>query len=340
MSDQVMVMELHYPSNWAYEGEVEVLYADPNSGAEASYGRLAQGQTMARETFPGHRWVVREAASRELLMSVVARPTGTALPQIVTVGSDVGLDPLKAAIWRMGRAPREVLLKVNDVLLKVMQNVLGNPAEPRFRSLRAGNASIAAMIDVPGVIALLLCSGFEQVVDGGEARLVRAEGRPLAPLQDAVTQLQRLHALLHGLPPPSESLSSMQQSAQAQQAQQASSSSAASSSAAAPSHRCACCGGGIRNDLRRQLAGSGEIGGWRSHNSFMAGEYRFHCDACDKDLCAKCYDAWKNGDAAVHDVQHSISIVAPVENAWGGTNYGAPPAAPSVSQRPRRGAFG
>tara|TARA_B110001452_G_scaffold265469_1_gene270175 strand:+ start:101 stop:1102 length:1002 start_codon:yes stop_codon:yes gene_type:complete len=331
-ADQLMVMELHYPNNWAYEGEVEVLYADPNSGAETSYGRLAQGQTMARETFPGHRWVVREAASREMLMSVVARPTGTPQPQLVTVGSDGGLDPLKAAVWRMGRAPREVLLKANGVLLKLMQNLINNPAEAKFRSLRAANASIAATIDVPGVIALLMCSGFEQVVDGGEARLVLAQGRPLAPLQDAVTQLQRLHALLHGLPPPSESLSSMQQAA--------ASSAAASSSAAAPSHRCSCCGGGINNDLRRQLAGSGEVGGWRNHNSFMAGEYRFHCEACNKDLCAKCYDKWKDGAAGVHDLQHSISIIAPIENSWGGSNYGPPPAPPSVNQRPRRGPFG
>ena len=50
-----MTLELHYPSNWAYEGEVDVLYCDPNNGAETSYGRLSQGQVMVRETYPGHR---------------------------------------------------------------------------------------------------------------------------------------------------------------------------------------------------------------------------------------------------------------------------------------------
>jgi len=93
------------------------------------------------------------------------------------------------------------------------------------------------------------------------------------------------------LPPPTESLLSMQQGA-------ASSAAAASSSASVPSHRCAVrpapswfpvaarshgptclqvCGSGIRNDLRRQLAGSGEIGGWRTHDAVGPGEYRFHC---------------------------------------------------------------
>ena len=55
----LMTLELHYPTNWAYEGEVDVLYCDGSS--ETSYGRLAQGQTMSRETYEGHRWAVREA---------------------------------------------------------------------------------------------------------------------------------------------------------------------------------------------------------------------------------------------------------------------------------------
>jgi|EP00908_Phaeocystis_cordata_P006770 hypothetical protein len=334
---ELMTLELHYPSNWAYEGEVDVLYCDPNNGAETSYGRLSQGQVMVRETYPGHRWVVRESTSRELLMNIVASRPGAG-PHTVTIGSDGGLDPLKAAIWRMGRAPREVLLKANGVLLKLLQNILGNAAEPKYRSLRAANPAIAATIDVPGVIALLTCCGFEQTVESGEARLALAPGRPLPPLQDAVAQLQRLHNLMHGLPPPPESLSSMQQTASAT----AASSSAASSSAAAePSHRCSACGGGIQNDLRRALAGSNEIGGWRSHNSFMQGEYRFHCETCNKDLCAKCYDQWKGGAAGVHPLQHSLSIVAPIENAWGGSSYGnSMPAPPPVTSRNRRGPFG
>ena len=88
---ELMTLELHCPTNWAYEGEVDVLYSD--GSGEMSYGRLAQGQTMSRDTYPGHRWVVREASSRELLMSIVAsRPAG-GQRQIITINSDGGLDP-------------------------------------------------------------------------------------------------------------------------------------------------------------------------------------------------------------------------------------------------------
>ena len=44
---------------------------------EMSYGKLAQGQTMSRDTYPGHRWVVREAASRELTQALAQTLTQT-----------------------------------------------------------------------------------------------------------------------------------------------------------------------------------------------------------------------------------------------------------------------
>ena len=154
-----MTLELHYPANWAFEGEVEVLHLEGKG--ETSYGRqrlglkschtqpaqtaatrhqqltaappwplgaqhrrassdawrsraegrrllprLSQGETMSRKTYPSHRWVVREAASRGLLMIVVAkRQTGAAQsqsvtiePQCVSIISDGGLDPLKVAV--------------------------------------------------------------------------------------------------------------------------------------------------------------------------------------------------------------------------------------------------
>ena len=50
----LMTLELHYPSNWAYEGTVDICYVDGN--AEKSYGQLQQGSYMSRETYAGHRW--------------------------------------------------------------------------------------------------------------------------------------------------------------------------------------------------------------------------------------------------------------------------------------------
>ena len=73
----------------------------------------------------------------------------------------------------------------------------------------------------------------------------------------------------------------------------AAASAAASSSAATAeaSHRCGHCRAGIHNDLRRQLAGSGEIGGWRTHGAVGPGEYRFHCAKCKYDECGDCHIA-------------------------------------------------
>ena len=69
---------------------------------------------------------------------------------------------------------------------------------------------VAGAVDVPGVLVLLAHCGFEQSDEAGEARLILPPSRPLPPLQDAVAQLQRLHHLMRGLPPPPESLSSLQ----------------------------------------------------------------------------------------------------------------------------------
>ena len=100
----LMNLELHFPSNWSFEGTVDVLYVDAATGDEKSYGTLSQGSYMTRETYPGHRWNVRETTSRELLMTVVATAPEGATPQIVTIGADGGLDPVKAATWSMGGA--------------------------------------------------------------------------------------------------------------------------------------------------------------------------------------------------------------------------------------------
>ena len=33
--------------------------------------------------------------------------------------------------------------------------------------------------------------------------------------------------------------------------------------------------------------------------SFLQGEYRYHCSACDTNLCGSCYDQWKRGEVRV-----------------------------------------
>ena len=104
--------------------------------------RLSQGETMSRETYPSHRWVVREAASRGLLMIVVAkRPTGAAQsqsvtiePQCVSIISDGGLDPLKVAVlgsqerWSTGTRPR-----TNPARLRAAPARAAHPRSCQFR---------------------------------------------------------------------------------------------------------------------------------------------------------------------------------------------------------------
>jgi hypothetical protein len=333
-----LVVEFHFPSNWSAEGSVDVLYSDPLSGGETSYGTLTQGATKRQETYEGHLWLLREAVSRELLLSIVARKPegGGDMPMLVTVGYTaevLNTNPLRAAVWRMGQAPREPLLKASSLLLRILSNIVASPSEPKYRSVKASNASLAVALDLPGVLALLSYVGFEQVVDGGEPRLALGSDRPIGPVHDAAAQMRRLDALLRGLPPPGESLASMQHAMAALAA-------ASSSAADAPSHTCGACGRGIENDLRRKLAGSGEIGGWRTHNVYN-GEYRFHCKACGVDLCSECYDKWKEG-APTHSQQCQLSIEAPITTPWGGSSYGVPPAPPPVNSARgrRRGPWG
>jgi hypothetical protein len=341
---QLMTLELTLAPNWAYEGTVDVCYVEA-SGSERSYGTLAQGSTMNRETYSGHLWHVREHNSRELLMSIRAQlPADGSVYQRAVIGAnDDGLDPLRSAMWLMGRAPRERLLAAVSILIRVVGNVLKDPSDPKFRSLRTSNPKVSEVLDIPGVLAFLSCTGFEQVFVDGEPRLALPEGgHSTASLETSAAQLKRLDALLKGLPPPRESLASMQASA--------SSTAAAAAATDEPSHRCAACGVGIENDLRRKMAaGSSEIGGWRSHQWNGGGEYRYHCSKCNVDICAKCYDVWKASNASgggsgtsaiVHPATCTFSIEAPITTHWGGNGYGVMPAPPPVSSRNRRGPWG
>ena len=333
-----MDLELHFPNNWSFEGTVDVLYVDTASGEERSYGSLAQGAYMTRQTYAGHVWNMRESSSRQLLMSVTADERNGAL-QLVTIGADGGLDPMREAVWRMGKAPREPLLAAVSVLRRVLSNILQHPDEAKYRALKPGNEKVRAACDVPGVLALLSLAGFEQSFVDGEARLVLPTSRPHAPIESAAAQMARLEALLTGKPLPSESLAPATHAA-------------ASASAAEPSHRCQACGKGIANDLRRQLAGSGEIGGWRTNTWNGGGEFRYHCAKCNVDLCSACYDQWKaaasggasgsggGGSSHIHSLACTFSIEAPITTPWGGSSYGVSPAPPPVTSRNRRGPWG
>ena len=96
MADGLMTLEMHFPCNWSVEGKADVLYVDGSTGAERSYGTLEQGKYYSQETYPGHRWNLRESTSRNLLLSVVAQRPSEG-PHVVTIGVGSG-DPLRSAL--------------------------------------------------------------------------------------------------------------------------------------------------------------------------------------------------------------------------------------------------
>ncbi|KAL1507946.1 hypothetical protein AB1Y20_007550 [Prymnesium parvum] len=333
--ESVVTLEFHFPSSWAFEGTVDVLWCD--RGNEVSYGRLSQGSSMPRDTYEGHTWLVREAISREVVCAVVARrPDAPGRPQLVTIGAHDGSDPLRTAVCALGRAPHELLVQSVPVLSKLLENICRAPHEPKYRTLRLSNPTIRNTLETPGALALLRFSGFEERPECGQLALEAAT--PLRNLEDSLAQLQRMRALLQGLPPPKESLHSLRTGVDAANA----SSSTSNGRPDEPSHRCSKCSKGIHNDLRRALAGNGEVGGWRSHDFVGTGEFRYHCGACDQDLCSACYDMYKAGNTRVHPPEHfgSIEIVAPITTPWGGNGYGVPPAPPPYNPRNRRGPWG
>ena len=323
----LVTLEFHFSNNWSHEGEAVVYYC---GDSEQEYGRVVQGATYTQQTYVGHRWRVREARSRVILHEVVAQPASTVT--IVEVGAaPPAHDPLRAALWRMGKAPREPLVKAAATLTKLLENAKRD--DPKYRSVRVSNPAIASVLDgVPGALALLVAAGWEQLNAGSadaEARLVLRAA--YGPLDDALLELKRLHALMHGLPPPGAPA--------APPPPPPSAAASSSSDAADASHRCGHCRRGIQNDLRQQMRrGSSQIDGWRTHDYIGGGEFRFHCERCKVDLCDKCYDKWKGGDAAVHPQACQLSIEAPITTPWGSSGYGAPPAPPPF--KGRRGPFG
>eukprot|EP00884_Botryococcus_braunii_P021421 jgi/Botrbrau1/7963/Bobra.9_2s0116.4 len=104
-----------------------------------------------------------------------------------------------AALFLSGVAEEAPL----QLLCRLLQNVLMQPSEPKYRRLRLANPKIQALADLPGGLELLQACGFAIVPeeqDGGEGAqlqvtLLLPEDADLSPLQ----------AALHLLAPPTPS---------------------------------------------------------------------------------------------------------------------------------------
>lgn len=338
-----ITLEVSFPCNWYLEPEAELLWVGEEG--EKHYIGLTQGKLVSQLTYPGHRWVVRSRGSQEVLAALTVGEPQSRLEHVVADGL-VGASDVRRAVLKLGSSTRELTAKACATLLKLLANVVREPQNEKFRSLRVANPAIASVLNVPGALALLVAAGFEQESpssgrgqtrksfsdENSEERLCMPLQTPLAHAKDVLEALARLQILLQG----------GQLSPNAAQRSVAPHNQAVSSSMAA-SHSCSACRCGIENDLRRVIAGSREVGGWRTHNFNLSGEYRFHCARCDVDLCGGCYDKWKKGDApaqAIHPLSHDLSVIAPITTPWGGSSYGALPAPPPLTSRNRRGPFG
>lgn len=342
-----VLLELSFPSNWYHEAEADVLYVDDRTSSETSYCTIRQGVHVEQQTYPGHRWRARAKASRQLLgETVVATVPAGAPPHRLVVGGTPPRDasPATAAGWHLGQAAREPLLRAVATLLKILGNALASD-DPKYRTLRCSNAAVAAVLALPGVLGLLGAAGFEQAgFEPSEARLVLAANAARAGLLDSSEVLERLQTLLQGgsLPPDPAAAASPPAAA-----------GVSSADGPSASHRCAACQRGIFHDVRyRQTSGESWVSG--RDNWEQSGEYRYHCEACNVDLCSACYDAWKGeagaaastsssparGGDAIHPRSHHLTIIPPITKPWGASGYGVSPAPPPVSSRNRRGPWG
>merc|ERR1719178_619510 len=76
---------------------------------------------------------------------------------------------LDTSLAEMGKSDWELQEKAYGILLKVLQNIVKNPNDEKFRSIKASSAALMKVLCVPGGEAVLLAAGFSN--DGEQFRL-------------------------------------------------------------------------------------------------------------------------------------------------------------------------
>jgi peptide-N4-(N-acetyl-beta-glucosaminyl)asparagine amidase len=60
--------------------------------------------------------------------------------------------------------PEDVYLETTSVLLKLVENVIKNPSNPKYRNIRLGNSTVAnKLLPAVGAMECLFEMGFEEV---------------------------------------------------------------------------------------------------------------------------------------------------------------------------------
>ena len=129
-------------------------------------------------------------ASARLLAWQRLRGGALALPDLQLPSSATPLTTRQAAgleeLSKVGEAEFESAV---SVLSKILDNVIAQPDEARYRRLRTSNAKIRTLLATEGVRALLVGSGFEEA-----DALLNAEGADVATVRAGLEALLRLKA--------------------------------------------------------------------------------------------------------------------------------------------------
>ena len=129
--------------------------------------------------------------SARLLAWQRLRGGALALPDLQLPSSATPLTTRQAAgleeLSKVGEAEFDAAV---SVLVKVLDNVIAQPDEARYRRLRTSNAKIRTLLATEGVRALLVGSGFVEEADA----LLNAEGADVATVRTGLEALLRLKA--------------------------------------------------------------------------------------------------------------------------------------------------
>lgn len=123
----------------------------------------------------------------EVVVHLVPKPNavphgGAASSSSTQAGAGIAADPLEAAIMKMKTAPTKDLKVALKTLQKIVENVVNQPLEEKYRKIKRANPALSKRLDhVPGAFDCLLAIGFiESAPSDGSEKLLTLEASEAA----------------------------------------------------------------------------------------------------------------------------------------------------------------